>query len=132
MSANKITILDETDKTELEQNFSSINTDITNINTSITNIEQSKANTDLSNIEQSNILDKIGVLPIANGGTGATTTSEIINNLNILHPATAEAIGLSNDATPDDVFNALQAKAKTTNRGHNLSTFERIMWIGVI
>ena len=38
MSANKITILDETDKTELEQ---------------------SKANADLSNVNQNNILDKI-------------------------------------------------------------------------
>lgn len=83
MSANKITILDETDKTELEQNLSSINTDITNINTSITNIEQSKANTDLSNVDQSNILDKIGVLPIANGGTGATTVEQVWENFNL-------------------------------------------------
>ena len=76
MSANKITILDETDKTELEQSLSSINTDITNI-------KQNKADTDLSNVNKNNILDKIGVLPIANGGTGSTTVEQIKKKLGI-------------------------------------------------
>lgn len=91
MSANKITILDETDKTELEQ---------------------SKANVDLSNVNQNNILDKIGVLPIANGGTGSTTVEQIAQTLsgNLVPFSGGTMTGLLNVLAPVEDSNATTKK----------------------
>ena len=91
MSANKITILDETDKTELEQN---------------------KANADLSNVNQNNILDKIGVLQVANGGTGATTVEEIAHVLsgNLVPFSGGTMTGLLNVLAPVGDSNATTKK----------------------
>lgn len=91
MSANKITILDETDKTELEQN---------------------KANADLSNVNQNNILDKIGVLQVANGGTGATTVEEIAQVLsgNLVPFSGGTMTGLLNVLAPVGDSNATTKK----------------------
>ena len=56
-----------------------------------------------------------GILPIARGGTGAGTAADAIKGLDILQPATAESMGLSETATPDDAFGALVQKQDTTD-----------------
>lgn len=48
-----------------------------------------------------------GILPVARGGTGASTVVDAIKALGILEPTTSAQIGLPPSATPDDMFNVL-------------------------
>ena len=65
-----------------------------------------------------------GILPIARGGTGASTAAGAIKGLDILQPATAESMGLSSDATPDDAFQALVTVNRKRTAG---ATFQKLM-----
>lgn len=73
-----------------------------------------------------------GILPVARGGTGAGTAADAIKGLDILQPATAKSMGLPETATPDDAFKAMQTESRIRDRSQRISTFERVMWIGVM